>query len=143
MQAPAMNVKQLEDFLIREFSQFFNPQSGLTIEDAKQAGARVRQAYNAQFIRPGGTISGPTMMALADFTMYVAVLATIGPVPLAVTTNLNINFLRKPAQRDLIAECRLLKVGKRLAVGEVTILSDGMDETVAHVTSTYSIPRQS
>ena len=143
MQAPAMNVKQLEDFLIREFSQFFNPQSGLTIEDARQAGARVRQAYNAQFIRPGGTISGPTMMALADFTMYVAVLATIGPVPLAVTTNLNINFLRKPAQRDLIAECRLLKVGQRLAVGEVTILSDGMDETVAHVTSTYSIPRQS
>ena len=82
------------------------------------------------------------MMALADFTMYVAVLATIGPVPLAVTTNLNINFLRKPGARDLIAECRLLKVGKRLAVGEVTILSDGMDETVAHVTSTYSIPRQ-
>jgi uncharacterized protein (TIGR00369 family) len=143
MQAPAMNVKQLEDFLIREFSQFFNPQSGLTIEDARQAGARVRQAYSAQFIRPGGSISGPTMMALADFTMYVAVLATIGPVPLAVTTNLNINFLRKPAQRDLIAECRLLKVGKRLAVGEVAILSDGIDETVAHVTSTYSIPRQS
>ena len=83
------------------------------------------------------------MMALADFTMYVAVLATIGPVPLAVTTNLNINFLRKPAARDLIADCRLLKVGKRLAVGEVTIRSDGMDEPVAHVTSTYSIPRQS
>jgi uncharacterized protein (TIGR00369 family) len=143
MQAPVMNVKQLEDFLIREFSQFFNPQSGLTIEDAKLSGARVRQAYNAQFVRPGGTISGPTMMALADFTMYVSVLATIGPVPLAVTTNLNINFLRKPAQRDLIAECRLLKVGKRLAVGEVAILSDGIDETVAHVTSTYSIPRQS
>jgi uncharacterized protein (TIGR00369 family) len=143
MQAPAMNVKQLEDFLIREFSQFFNPQSGLTIEDARQAGARVRQAYSAQFIRPGGSISGPTMMALADFTMYVAVLATIGPVPLAVTTNLNINFLRKPEQRDLIAVCRLLKVGKRLAVGEVTILSDGMDQAVAHVTSTYSIPRQS
>ncbi len=143
MLAPAMNVKQLEDFLVREFSQFFNPQSGLTIEDAKQAGARVRQAYNAQFVRPGGTISGPTMMALADFTMYVAVLATIGPVPLAVTTNLNINFLRQPEPRDLIAECRLLKVGKRLAVGEVTILSDGVDEAVAHVTSTYSIPRQS
>ena len=65
------------------------------------------------------------MMALGDFTMYVAVLATIGPVPLAVTTNLNINFLRKPEPRDLIADCRLLKVGKRLAVGEVTILSDG------------------
>ena len=80
------------------------------------------------------------MMALADFAMYVGVLASIGPVPLAVTTNLNINFLRKPAARDLIAECRLLKLGKRLAVGEVTIRSDGADEPVAHVTSTYSIP---
>ena len=142
MQAPAMSVKQLEQFLAREFSQFFNPQSGLTIEDVKHGGARVRQAYNAQFIRPGGTISGPTMMALADFTMYVAVLATIGPVPLAVTTNLNINFLRKPAGRDLIADCRLFKVGKRLAVGEVAVRSDGMEGVVAHVTSTYSIPRQ-
>jgi uncharacterized protein (TIGR00369 family) len=143
MQAPAMNVKQLEEFLAREFSQFFNPQNGLTIEDVRHSGARVRQGYNPLFVRPGGTISGPTMMALADFTMYVAVLATIGPVPLAVTTNLNINFLRKPGQRDLFAECRLLKVGKRLAVGEVMVLSDGMDEPVAHVTSTYSIPRQS
>jgi uncharacterized protein (TIGR00369 family) len=142
MQSPAMNVKQLEDFLAREFSQFFHPQSGLTIEDVKHGTARVRQAYSTQFIRPGGTISGPTMMALADFTMYVALLATIGPVPLAVTANLNINFLRKPATRDLIADCRLLKVGKRLAVGEVAIRSDGADETVAHVTLTYSIPRQ-
>jgi len=135
-----MSVQELETFLAREFSQFFHPQSGLTIEDAAHNAARVRQAYSAQFIRPGGTISGPTMMALADFTMYVAVLATIGPVPLAVTVNLNINFLRKPATRDLIADCRLLKTGKRLAVGEVTIFSDGMDEAVAHVTSTYSIP---
>ncbi len=80
------------------------------------------------------------MMALADFAMYVGVLASIGPVPLAVTINLSINFLRPPAARDLIAESRLLKLGKRLAVGEVTILSEGMDEPVAHVTSTYSIP---
>jgi uncharacterized protein (TIGR00369 family) len=72
--------------------------------------------------------------------MYVAVLASIGPVPLAVTTNLNINFLRKPAQRDLIAECKLIKLGKRLAVGEVQIRSEGEDELVAHATATYSIP---
>lgn len=135
-----MNVKQLEEFLAKEFSQFFNPQSLLTIEEVRPAGARVRQGYNAQFIRPGGTISGPTMMALGDFTMYVAVLAAIGPVPLAVTTNLNINFLRKPEPRDLIADCRLLKVGKRLAVGEVSIMSEGVEEPVAHVTATYSIP---
>ena len=79
-------------------------------------------------------------MALADFAMYVAVLAAIGPVPLAVTINLNINFLRKPSQRDLMAEARLLKLGKRLATGEVTIRSDGEEVPVAHVTATYSIP---
>ena len=136
----AMSVEQLERFLAAEFPQVFHAASGLSIEEVWHGGGRVRQAYQAQFIRPGGTISGPTMMALADFAMYVGVLASIGPVPLAVTINLNINFLRKPTARDLIAECRLLKLGKRLAMGEVTIRSDGMDEPVAHVTSTYSIP---
>jgi uncharacterized protein (TIGR00369 family) len=105
-----------------------------------ERGCRVRQAFREVSLRPGGTISGPTMMALADFAMYVAVLAAIGPVPLAVTTNLNINFLRKPVPGDLVAEARLLKIGKRLATGEVTIRSDGETEPVAHVTSTYSIP---
>ena len=137
-----MSVAELELFLATEFPQAFHPGSGLTIEAVWQGGGRVRQAYLPQFVRPGGTISGPTMMALADFTMYVGVLASIGPVPLAVTTNLNINFLRKPEPRDLLAECRLLKLGKRLAVGEVSIFSDGMAEPVAHVTSTYSIPRK-
>jgi len=140
MQAPTMDVAELESFLAKEFPQVFNGESGLSIEEVWHGGGRVRQAYLPQFIRPGGTISGPTMMALADFAMYVGVLASIGPVPLAVTTNLTINFLRKPTQRDLLAECRLLKLGKRLAVGEVTIRSDGMDEPVAHVMSTYSIP---
>jgi len=140
MAQPAMNVQQLDRFLTAEFSQAYNPQSGLTIEAVWQGGARVRQAYQPQFIRPGGTISGPTMMTLADFAMYVGLLASIGPVPLAVTTNLNINFLRRPGTCDLIAECRLLKLGKRLAVGEVIIRSDGTDAPVAHVTSTYSIP---
>ena len=98
MAQPAMTVQQLERFLAAEFSQAYHPQSGLTIEAVWQGGSRVRQAYRAQFIRPGGTISGPTMMALADFTMYVGLLASIGPVPLAVTTNLNIKFLRRPAQ---------------------------------------------
>ena len=140
MAQPAMNVQQLDRFLTAEFSQAYNPQSGLTIEAVWQGGARVRQTYQPQFIRPGGTISGPTMMTLADFAMYVGLLASIGPVPLAVTTNLNINFLRKPGTCDLVAECRLLKLGKRLAVGEVIIRSDGTDEPVAHATSTYSIP---
>ncbi len=138
--AAAMNVGQLAQFLAAEFPQGYNDKSGLVIEEVWHGGARVRQAYQPQFIRPGGTISGPTMMALGDFAMYVAVLASIGPVPLAVTVNLNINFLRKPGARDLVAECRLLKLGKRLAVGEVAIRSDGMEGPVAHVTVTYSIP---
>jgi uncharacterized protein (TIGR00369 family) len=139
-QKAAMSVDELGRFLAAEFPQVFNDASGLSIDEVWHGGGRVRQSYQAQFIRPGGTISGPTMMTLADFAMYVGVLASIGPVPLAVTTNLNINFLRKPGARDLIAECWLLKLGKRLAVGEVNIYSDGVDQPVAHVTSTYSIP---
>jgi uncharacterized protein (TIGR00369 family) len=138
---PVLSVGELESFLRTEFSQVFNSASGVSIEAVWHGGARVRQTYRKDFIRPGGTISGPTMMALADFAMYVALLASIGPVPLAVTTNLNINFLRKPGAADLLAEAKLMKLGKRLAVGEVGIRSAGMTELVAHVTSTYSIPR--
>jgi uncharacterized protein (TIGR00369 family) len=135
-----MTVGELERFLAAEFPQGVNPESGLSIEALWEGGCRVRQVFRNESIRPGGTISGATMMALADFAMYVAVLAAIGPVPLAVTINLNINFLRKPGPRDLTAEARLLKLGQRLATGEVTIRSDGEEEPVAHVTSTYSIP---
>ena len=135
-----MTADELERFLAAEFPQVFNASSGLSIEALWDGGCRVRQAFRELHVRPGGTISGPTMMALADFAMYVAVLGAIGPVPLAVTINLNINFLRKPAQRDLTGEARLLKLGKRLATGEVFIRSDGDEEPVAHVTSTYSIP---
>jgi uncharacterized protein (TIGR00369 family) len=138
---PAMSVRELENFLGTEFPEVFNPDSGLSISEVWHGGALIRQAHQPSFIRPGGTISGPTMMALADFAMYVAVLASIGPVPLAVTTNLNINFLRKPGAADLLAEARLMKIGKRLAVGEVAIRSAGEPDVVAHATSTYSIPR--
>ena len=135
-----MTVNDLERFLTAEFPQVFHPASGLSIEAVWEGGSRVRRAFSDGSVRPGGTISGPTMMALADFAMYVAVLAAIGPVPLAVTTNLNINFLRKPETRDLVAECRLLKLGKRLAVGEVLLRSEGQSELVCHATGTYSIP---
>lgn len=138
--APVMTAEELEAYLAREFSEAFHEGSGLTIQEVWHCGARVRQAYLPQFARPGGTISGPTMMALADTAMYVAVLASIGPVALAVTTNLTVNFLRKPEKRALVAECRLLKLGQRLAVGEVDIRSEGVSDLVAHVTTTYSIP---
>lgn len=138
---PVLSHADMENFLRTEFPQVFNGTTGLSIEEVWHGGARVRQSYREAFIRPGGTISGPTMMALADFAMYVAVLAAIGPVPLAVTTHLSINFLRRPAAADLVAEAKLMKLGKRLAVGEVAIRSAGGVELVAHATSTYSIPR--
>jgi uncharacterized protein (TIGR00369 family) len=141
--APALTVAELESYLRAEFPQVFNGDSGVSIEEVWNGGARVRQAWREAFIRPGGTISGPTMMALADFAMYVAVLAAIGPVGLAVTTSLNINFLRKPGRADLLAEAKLMKLGKRLAVGEVALTSAGSDDIVAHVTATYSIPSRS
>ena len=143
MRKPVMSVADLEDFLNREFPQAFHPGSGLSIETVEYGRARVRLAYSENFIRPGGTISGPTMMMLADFALYLAVLSAIGPVPLAVTINFNINFLRRPEQRDLIADARIMKLGKRLAVMDVNLYSDGSDEPVAHVTSTYSIPPNS
>ena len=137
---PALTVTELEAYLRAEFPQVFNADSGVSIEDAWHGGARVRQAWRETFIRPGGTVSGPTMMALADFAMYVAVLAAIGPVGLAVTTSLNINFLRKPGRADILAEAKLMKLGKRLAVGEVALTMVGSADVVAHVTATYSIP---
>jgi uncharacterized protein (TIGR00369 family) len=140
--APALALGALEDFLRTEFPQVFNAASGISIEEVWHGGARVRQAYQPAFIRPGGTLSGPTMMALADFAMYVAVLASIGQVPLAVTTSLNINFLRMPGAADLLAEARLMKLGNRVAVGDIGIWSAGGADLVAHATSTYSIPRK-
>ena len=102
--------------------------------------ARVSMPSGAQHMRPGGTISGPAQVALADFALYAAVLGAVGPVPLAVTTNLSVHFLRKPSPGALIADARLIKLGKRLAVGEVFLRSNGADDPVSHVTGTYSIP---
>ena len=123
-----MTVEALECFLAAEFPHAYHPASGLVVEAVWDGGCRVRQRFREDSLRPGGTISGPTMMALADFTMYVALLGAIGPVPLAVTTNLN------------TAEARLLKLGKRLAVGEIVIHANGDPAPLAHATSTYSLP---
>ncbi len=110
------------------------------VEETRQGFARMRMVYGDHLLRPGGTISGPAMFALADVAMYAAVLASIGPVAHAVTTNLTINFLRKPDQRDMLGEARLLKLGKRLAVGEIALRSEGETELAAHATATYSLP---
>ncbi|OTG66544.1 PaaI family thioesterase [Acinetobacter silvestris] len=113
------------------------------IEEVVEKGATLLWRVSGADIRPGGTISGPTMMTLADFALYVAILGEIGIVGLAVTTNMHINFLRKPTGgTDLRGVCKLMKVGKALIVGEVWIYSVDSDEPVAHVTGTYSIPPQ-
>jgi uncharacterized protein (TIGR00369 family) len=103
---------------------------------------RMRMAYHESQLRPGGTISGPAMMQLADVSIWVALLGAIGEVPLAVTTNLTINFLKKPEPRALIARCKMLKIGKSLAVGEASLTSEGSDDIVAHAVATYAIPPQ-
>ena len=140
MRDAAIEQEELERLLKAEFPETFNPDTGLSILEIRHGGCRIRQGFLEGSLRPGGTISGPTMMLLADVSVFVAVLATIGWTPLAVTTSLNINFLKKPAPAALEAECRLLKIGKRLAVGEVSIRSEGEADLVAHATLTYSIP---
>jgi uncharacterized protein (TIGR00369 family) len=140
MREAIISQDELERLLKAEFPETFNPDTGLVILEIWYGGCRVRQGFLKNLLRPGGTISGTTMMQLADVSVYVAVLASIGWTPLAVTTSLNINFLKKPAPAALEAQCRLLKIGKRLAVGEVSIRSEGEEELVAHATSTYSIP---
>ncbi len=127
---------QINSFLKKDF-----PQVTSIVEDIGPQSARVRHQLGEGDLRPGGTVSGPVMFAVADLALYVAILGEIGLVPLAVTTNLNINFLNKPsADKDLIGECRLIKVGKALIIGDVFIYSEGQEQPVAHATGTYAIP---
>ncbi len=128
---------ELSEFLKREF-----PQNKCTIDAIGKRSATVRHEIAESELRPGGTVSGPVMMTVADVALYVAILAEIGIVPLAVTTSLNFNFMRKPASdRAIIGICKMLKIGRTLAVGEVTLYSEGQDEPVAHAVGTYAIPR--
>ncbi len=115
-------------------------QLDIAVEHLERGTARVRLRFSEGINRPGGTISGPAMMALADLVMYAVVLSHDRRLKMAVTTTLNINFLRKPGPADLIAEGHVLKLGRRLAVIEVAIFSDGEREPVAHATGTYSLP---
>lgn len=132
------NKNEIIQFLQHEF-----PQSLIKceIESVDEKGATVIYHVGDQDLRPGGTVSGPTMMTVADYALYIAILGEIGIVGLAVTTNLNINFLKKPvADQDIRGVCKLMKVGKALIVGEVYLYSLNSDDPIAHVTGTYSIP---
>lgn len=128
--------QEVAAFIAAEF-----PQTKCTIREVGNAGSTVMHEVGPDELRPGGTVSGPVLMSVADVALYVAILGEIGIVPLTVTTSLSINFLRKPpAGRSIVGVCKLMKLGKSLAVGEVALYSEGMHEPVAHAVGTYSIP---
>ena len=128
--------QEISEFLSREF-----PQTKCTVEDVGHFTATVRHEIGQAELRPGGTVSGPVLMMVADVALYVAILHEIGLVPLTVTTSLNINFMRKPAaDAAIIGVCKLLKLGRSLAVGEVSLYSEGSEQVVAHAVGTYAIP---
>jgi uncharacterized protein (TIGR00369 family) len=133
-----MDRTALEAFLGEAFPQVAGD---FSVEDVRPMGLRMRLHVTEKNLRPGGTVSGPAMFALADVAVYLAILAMIGPEALAVTTNCSIDFMRKPeAGRDILGEARLLKLGRALAVGDVLLYSEGVAEPVARASLTYSIP---
>lgn len=134
------NKAEILAFLAKEFPQSLEK---CEIESVVECGASVLFHVDEKDLRPGGTVSGPTMMTVADYALYIAILGEIGIVGLTVTTNININFLRKPsADKNIRGVCKLMKVGKVLIVGEVYLYSVDSEDPIAHVTGTYSIPPQ-
>ena len=133
-----LNDRELMDYLEEVFPQVSDD---FSVDRLDEMEIDLRLKVAERHLRPGGTVSGPSIFALADCAVYAIVLAMIGRKALAVTTSCSIDFMRKPeAGRDLIARCRLLKLGRVLAVGEVLIFSDGVEAPVARAALTYSIP---
>ncbi|MEM8985641.1 MAG: PaaI family thioesterase [Pseudomonadota bacterium] len=141
MTTPKVTADEANKLFRELFPQIADFDQAIVVEDLSAKHARVRMGYSDMHLRPGGTMSGPAMFTLADVSMYAVVFGALGLTAMAVTANMNINFLRKPAPADLISDCKLLKLGKRLAVSEVTIYSDGDDMPVAHATGSYAIPQ--
>jgi uncharacterized protein (TIGR00369 family) len=133
----AMSTDELQEFLLGAFP---DSPSTMVVEDSGPWGVTMRLPVTKAHGRPGGTVSGPALMGLADAAAWLAILAQIGPVALAVTTSLHIDFLRKPALVDMVADARVLKLGKTLAMVDVTLRSEGNDDVVAKAQVTYSIP---
>lgn len=133
-----MDASALSAFLLAEFGQVAQD---FVVDDVTPEGLRLRMPVADRHLRPGGTVSGPSMFALADVALYLAILSRLGPVALAVTTNCAIDFMRKPAAgRDLRADARILKLGRSLVVGDVMIFSEGQAGAVARASLTYAIP---
>lgn len=137
---PIMSADEINAFLETDFPQIHTDGRVFHVISVSPGGITMTFDPSERHLRPGGTVSGPAMFALADVAAYAAVLAHIGPVALAVTTSLNINFLRLPKPRLIRCECRVLKLGKRLAVIDALLLQDGSDGPIAQATATYSIP---
>lgn len=135
-----MTAEELDAFMRERFPQIEH--MGLKVESLAPGRLRLRLPVDERHLRPGGTVSGPTMMTLADSAFYYLLLSMIGPVELAVTTHLSIDFMRKPAPADLLADAEMLKLGRTLAVGRVTMTSDGDERPIAHASVTYAIPPQ-
>ena len=132
-----MSIDELHGFLEREFPQVAGE---FRVEKLGHHSITVRRIIGRKDLRPGGSVSGPSMFGLADVAVYLAILAALGPRELAVTTSCSIDFMRKPKPCDLLAEARLLKLGLRLAVGDVLIYSEAVEPPVARASMTYSIP---
>jgi len=137
--APVMTAPEVSSYLDEVFPQIKTNGDNIAVVDVAPGKTLVRLEADDKHLRPGGTVSGPTMFMLADLAAYAVILAHIGRVALAVTTNLNINFLMKPEPGPLDATATILKLGKRLVVTDIAI-SDSGGELVAHATATYSIP---
>lgn len=136
-----LSVDEVTALIDENFPQIHAGGRSISIESVAERQARVRLRYSERLARPGGTISGPAMFTLADFSIYAALIATLGaPAIPAVTTNLNITFLRRPEPRDLVAMTRIIRLGRRLAYAQVELTSDGDEEVVAHATGSYALP---
>ncbi|MCD2177232.1 PaaI family thioesterase [Rhizobium sp. C1] len=137
---PVLTAEQINEFLEREFPQVHSQGRIFEVINVASGTATLRFTPNEMHLRPGGTVSGPAMFALADVGAYVTLLAHIGPVAMAVTANMNINFLSRPDPVPLDGVGRVLKIGKRLSVIEIAIERVDTRELIAHATATYSQP---
>jgi uncharacterized protein (TIGR00369 family) len=137
----SLDIARIEALIEERFPQIHSGGRVFSIEAVGERSACVRMHHHERMLRPGGTVSGVAMFSLADFSVYVAIIATLGEAGIAaVTTNLNINFLSKPEARDMTASVSLIRLGRRLAVGEARLYSDGVADMVAHAIATYALP---
>jgi len=140
----SLDIARIEALLDDRFPQIHSGGRIFSIEEIGERNARVRMRHHERMLRPGGTVSGSAMFGLADFSVYVAIIATLGEAGIeAVTTNLNINFLARPEARDMVSSVSLIRLGRRLAVGEARLYSDGVADMVAHAIATYALPARS